>query len=109
MFEQACEAEIRHLREDYQNRQLKNYDSLRSLLKEKYPASEMKRIYRAFEDAENQQKKYICADGVPLPAKLGQLWFTGNETLKNDYIRQLLEKDYDFMIQEGRLSIPGIA
>ena len=69
----------------------------------------MKRIYRAFEDAENQQKKYICADGVPLPAKLGQLWFTGNETLKNDYIRQLLEKDYDFMIQEGRLSIPGIA
>ena len=109
MFEQNCEAETRHLREDYQNRQLKNYEDFRKLLKEKYPPDDMKRIYRDFEDAERAQRKFICADGVPLQAKLGRLWFEGTETLKNTYIKQLLEKDYAFMIHEGRLSIPGIA
>lgn len=109
MFEQNCEAETRHLREDYQNRQIKNYEALRNLLKEKYPSFEMEKIYGDFEEAERAQKKFICADGVPLQAKLGRLWFEGTETLKNTYVKQLLEKDYAFMIHEGRLSIPGIA
>ncbi|MDO5409125.1 MAG: hypothetical protein Q4F21_01585 [Lachnospiraceae bacterium] len=109
MFEQACEAETRHLREDYQNRQMKNYEAFRDLLKEKYPSQEMEQIYKSFEEAERAQKKFICSDGIPLPAKLGRLWFEGTETLKNTYIKQLLEKDYAFMIHEGRLSIPGIA
>lgn len=109
MFEQACEAEVRHLREDYQNRQLKNYEMLRSLLKEQYPVAGMEQVYREFEEAQRAQTRFICADGVPLPAKLGRLWFEGTEALKNTYVRQLLEKDYAFMIHEGRLSIPGIA
>lgn len=109
MFDQACEAETRHLREDYQERQLKNYESLRDLLREQYPSSGMEQVYRKFEEAERAQTRFICADGVPLPAKLGRLWFEGTETLKNTYVKQLLEKDYAFMIHEGRLSIPGIA
>ncbi len=109
MFEQACEAETRQLREDYQNRQLKNYEALRTLLKEQYPTERMKEIYQELADAEKAQKKVICADGVPLPAKLGQLWFQGAETLKNTYVKQLLEKEYPFMMDTGRLSIPGIA
>ena len=109
MFDQACEAETRHLREDYQERQLKNYESLRDLLREQYPSSGMEQVYRKFEEAERAQTRFICADGVPLPAKLGRLWFEGTETLKNTYVKQLLEKDYAFMIHEGRLSSPGIA
>lgn len=109
MFDQACEAEARHLREDYQNRQMKNYEALRNLLREQYPADRMQEVYQGFINAEKTQKKVICADGVPLPAKLGQLWFKGTESLKNTYVKQLLEKDYAFMIDEGRLSIPGIA
>lgn len=109
MFDQACEAEARHLREDYQNRQLNNYEALRNVLKEQYAPEEMQRVYQSFAEAQQMQKKFICADGVPLSAKLGRLWFEGTETLKNTYVKQLLEKDYAFMICEGRLSIPGIA
>lgn len=109
MFDQACEAETRHLREDFQNRQLKNYEDLRNLLREKYPPEEMAAVYQRLEEAGKAQTRFICADGVPLPARLGRLWFEGTETLKNTYVKQLLEKDYAFMIREGRLSIPGIA
>jgi hypothetical protein len=69
----------------------------------------MSQVYARFQEAEKAQTKFICADGVPLPAKLGRLWFEGTETLKNTYVKQLLEKEYAFMIHEGRLSIPGIA
>ena len=78
-------------------------------MREQYPADRMQEVYQGFINAEKAQKKVICADGVPLPAKLGQLWFKGTESLKNTYVKQLLEKDYAFMINEGRLSIPGIA
>ena len=109
MFEQSCQAESRQLREDYQKRQMQNYESLRTLLHEHYPADRMQQAYEVFEDAQRMQKKFICADGVPLSAKLGQLWFEGTEALKNTYVKQLLEREYTFMIREGRLSIPGIA
>ena len=109
MFHANCENEKKHLKEDYRNRQLKGFEALRSCLKKQYCGPVMKDAYEALAEADRQGRRLICADGSPLRVKLGSIWQNGDEALQNTNVKMILEREYPFMIQEGRFSIPGIA
>lgn len=109
MFEQACEEELLYLQGEYQNRLMQNYEALKQSLQEHCTSEQMQSAYAAFQEAADTKRQFICADGVPLQAKLGKLWFEGTELLNNAYVRQVMETEYPFMLQGERFSIPGIA
>lgn len=109
MFEQACETEFQYLQEEYQKRLMQNYDALKDSFQQTCSSEQMRSAYAQFQEAAQTNRQFICADGVPIQAKLGKLWFEGTELLKNPYVRQVLEREYPFMIQGDRFSIPGIA
>lgn len=109
MFEQACEEELLYLQGEYRNRLMQNYETLKQSLQERCTPEQMHSAYASFQKAVETNRQFICADGVPLQAKLGKLWFEGTELLKNAYVRQVMEAEYPFMLQGDILSIPGIA
>lgn len=109
MFEQSCETELQYLREEYQSRLQQNYEALQEAVKDHCSVEQMKGAYAKLQEAADHKVQFICADGAPLQAKLGRLWFDGTELLKNTYVRQVVEQEYPFMLRGERFSIPGIA
>ena len=109
VFEKNCEEERKQLNAEYRKRAEMDFQTFEEKMKKQYPAIRLKEVYHELSQAQNGEQRYICEDGIPLPVKLSQLWFKGSESISNGCVRQLLERDYEFMIREGRLSIPGIA
>lgn len=108
MFEANCKRELTHLQQDYQERQMACYEELKKRLGTEFGPAQMKAVYDRLEEAQREKKNLICSDGTPLNAKLGKLWFGGSDNLSNTYVKRFLERDYPFMISEGRFCIPGI-
>lgn len=108
MFTATCNQETAALHDEYKERQMTDYNSLMAQLQENYTPQIMEQVYQELEEVDPKDRKVLCTDGVPVPVKLGQLWFLGADLLQNDRVRQLLESSYPFLVREGNLSIPGI-